>query len=133
LDLKRGDPGQTLERATVDLDPRMGEQVFAGTGHAESNCGTAATKQVTDDERTAEARSSAERPHSGDSTSDPRLSEFTRRQIRLAKGLTIHLHRLEVEANAKHAAQAREADPPNQQLDDDHHDQCVQRGQDFRA
>jgi hypothetical protein len=132
LDLKRGDPGQTLERATVDLDPRMSEQVFAGAGHAESNRGTAATKQVTDDERTAEAGSSAERPDPCDSTSDPRLAKFALRQIRLTERLTGHLHRLEVEANAKHAAQPGEADPPNQQFDDDHHDHCVQRGQYLR-
>ena len=53
-------------------------------------------------------------------------------QIRLTERLTGHLHRLEVEANAKHAAQPGEADPPNQQFDDDHHDHCVQRGQDLR-
>jgi hypothetical protein len=128
LDLERGEPGEILERAALDLDPRVSEKVFARTGHAKSNRGMAATKQVTDDQRTAEARSLTERPHAGEAAGDPGLPKLTCGQIRLAEGLTMHPYRREVETNAEHAAQLGEADPSNQQLDDNQDDQGVQRG-----
>jgi hypothetical protein len=92
----------------------MGEEVFAGTDDTEPHGRTAVAKQVPDDEGAAQARSSAERPHICEATGEPHLSQFPVVQIRGSEGLTIHLHRLEIEANAKYPTQTGESHPPNQ-------------------
>jgi hypothetical protein len=131
LDLKRGDPGQTLQWATVNFDPCMSEQVLARAGHAKSHRRMAVAQQMADDERAAKARPTAERPHVGEAMGEPHLAKLALVEFRGPDWITVHLRRLEIEANAEHATQTGESDPPNQRLDDQQHRQRVQQRADL--